>query len=366
MWVEQRGDKYLAVERYKDYMTGKWRRVSVIMDRDTPQARNKAKAVLKVRIDLARQQTTNFASVTLSELKDAYIKYQRKTLKESTVHRNETILNIVVGIIGSDALCGRLTAGFIMSRLLDTKKENTTLNTYLTRFKAMLRWGYQNDMCPDIASKLKALPDKTERQKVSEKFLERNELKKLLEGMQVEYWRNLTELLALSGLRIGEALSLEYHDLDIKQRVIHVTKTYAPTTKTVTSPKTTDSIRDVYMQDELLKLCRKLLTTAKRRSLEYGYQSNLVFCDIDGNHIVYDVYEKYLRENSERILGRKITSHVMRHTMTSLFSESGADLRIIANRLGHHDSKLTRDIYLHCTKAQAKKDNESIRKITIL
>lgn len=366
MWVEQRGDKYLAVDRYKDFMTGKWKRVSVTMDKDTQQARNKAQRTLQAKIEANRQQAPESVSVSLQQLKDAYITYQKKLLKESTVIRNDIVLNVVIKAIGPDMLCDRLSAGSIMKALLDTNKPNVTINSYLTRLKAMLRWGYQNDMCPDLAGKLKPLPDRSEREKISDKFLEKSDLKKLLDGMSVKYWQNLSRLLALSGLRIGEVLALTYSDLDTKNRMIHVTKTLSRATRTVTSPKTTDSVRDVYMQDELLSLCRKLLTGAKRRALEHGYISDLVFCDLNGRHINYDVYEKYLRENSERILGRRITSHVMRHTMTSLFAESGVDLNVISRRLGHHDSRLTMDIYLHCTQAQREKDNEAVRKISLL
>lgn len=366
MWVEKRKDKYLAVERYKDYMTGKTKRVSVIMERDTKQERNKAQRILLAKIEAMQAPEVKASSYSIHDLKEAYIRYQKQLLKASTTHRNENILNIVTKIIGQDVLCDRLTASYIMDRLLSTQKSNVTINTYLTRLKAMLRWGYKNDLCPDIASKLSLLPDKSEREKIADKFLEKDELKKILDGMKVEQWKMLTQFLALSGLRIGEAFALEYADIDLKERLIHVTKTYAPIVKQVTPPKTTDSIRDVYMQDELLSICRKLLAKAKRNALELGYQSSLVFCDIDGNYINYDVYEKYLRENGQAILGRKITSHVMRHTMTSLFSEAGVDLAVIARRLGHHDSKLTRDIYLHCTKTQREKDNETVRQISIL
>ena len=78
------------------------------------------------------------------------------------------------------------------------------------------------------------------------------------------------------------------------------------------------------------------------------------------------MYEKYLRENGQAILGKNITSHVMRHTMTSLFAEAGVDLSVIARRLGHHDFKLTSDIYLHCTQAQREKDNEAVKNISLL
>ena len=55
----------------------------------------------------------------------------------------------------------------------------------------------------------------------------------------------------------------------------------------------------------------------------------------------------------------------MRHTMTSLFAEAGVPLDTIARRLGHHDSKLTRDIYLHCTKTQIEKDQDAVREIKL-
>jgi len=363
MWVEKRGDKYLAVDRFIDPMTGKRKRVSVIMDKNTAQSRNKAKEILHAKKTV---QKIEQPKTTLKDLETAYIAYQRKLYKESTTKRNEIVLNVVVEILGSDTLCARLTAGMILSALLSTQKPNVTLNSYLTRLKAMLRWGYQHDLCPDIAPKLSAFPDKSEREKISDKFLEKDELKKLLNGMKVEHWQNLTRLLVLSGLRIGEALALNYDDIDLVNRLIHVTKTFDRTTGTITTPKTADSVRDVYMQKELYRLCRKLLSKAKRQSLECGYQNKIVFCDMTGNRYTYDVYEKYLRENSEKIIGRKITSHVMRHTMTSLFAEAGVPLDVIARRLGHHDSRLTRDIYLHCTQAQQKKDHDAVKNVVLV
>lgn len=364
MWVEKRNGKYLAVERYTDYLTGKQKRVSVMMEKDTAQARNKAKQILQAKIDANKEEKPS--SITLKELETVYLNYQKKLFKESTTQRNEIVLDVVIGILGSETLCDRLTAGMIVKALLDTEKPNVTLNSYLTRLKAMLRWGYENDLCPEIASKLKAFPDKTERQKVEDKYLESGDLKRLLNGLKKKEWQNLSRLLVLSGLRIGEAIALEYDDVDVEDRLIHVTKTFDRTTKTITSPKTRDSYRDVYMQDELLELCSNLIAESKSRALEYGYKTNLLFCDNGGRYINYDVYEKYLRENGQRILGRNVTSHIMRHSMVSLFAESGVSIDIISRRIGHHDSRLTRDIYYHITKKQREKDHEAIKNVSIL
>ena len=117
--------KYLAVDRYKDYMTGKTKRVSVSMEKDTKQERNKAQRILSAKIEAARQADP-VQKITLESLMDSYIAYQRNTLKESTIQRNEAILNIVIKIIGSDALCDRLTASIVMDRLLSTNNKHVS------------------------------------------------------------------------------------------------------------------------------------------------------------------------------------------------------------------------------------------------
>ena len=81
----------------------------------------------------------------------------------------------------------------------------------MKRFKSILRWGYNNDFIDDIAylEKLTPLPDRTYREKIEDKFLETDEYISLVKGMNVVIWKLLTKFLALSGIRIGEAIALE-------------------------------------------------------------------------------------------------------------------------------------------------------------
>lgn len=368
MWVQERNGKFIARERYRDYMTGKDKIVSVTMDRDTPQARNKASTILSAKIAAAQAGDPQESRpvLSLAKTKNAYLDYQKKTVKDSTYTRNQIVLDTVTGLIGDDVLMDRLSAGWIMSKLLATEKEPGSINNYLIRLRAMLRWAYENDLCDNIAAKLKLLPDKTEREKVSEKYLEREELELLLDGLTVTIWHHLTRFLVLSGLRIGEALALLWSDLDLDQRLIHVSKTLNHKTLEVTSPKTFDSVRDVYMQDDLLALCRQLLAFSRRRAMEFGHRSELLFATHDGQFCCYDVYEKYLKERSEDILGRRVTSHVMRHTMTALFVEAGVPLEVVSRRLGHHDSQITRDIYFHVTEKRRQMDYDAVREVSII
>lgn len=366
MWVEQtKKGKYKFIERYTDPLTGKYKRVSVTLDKDTPQSRKQAQKALAEKIRQAEAGKPE--NITLSKLIEKYREEQKKTIKASTYARNYSACNSIMDILGPDTIISRLNAGYIRESFIGTGKESVTLNEFLTRFKALMRWGYRNDYVSDISylDKLDKFRDTPHRIKIEGKFLESSELSELLSGMTIKKWRDLTEFLALSGLRFGEAAALDLSDVDLKSRMIHVSKTYDAAHDIVTSTKTSTSTRDVYMQDQLYQLCRRL--KAERLSDSIVLQMNVVFFPgSKRERIEFDCYAKYLRENSERIIGRRITPHTLRHTHASLLMEQGIDIDTISRRLGHANSRVTREIYLHVTKKLKEKENERLKHINLI
>ena len=133
-------------------------------------------------------------------------------------------------------------------------------------------------------------------------------------------------------------------------------------------PKTSTSNREVYMQDELYTLCRRIRTSMNQERLLTGIRTNLFFSDVSGNHLNYFSYNKCLRDTSKKVLDKNIniTSHVMRHTHVALLAEQGVPLDVISRRLGHSDSKITREIYFHVTQKMKERDNQRIKNIQIL
>ena len=119
------------------------------------------------------------------------------------------------------------------------------------------------------------------------------------------------------------------------------------------------------MQDALLSFTRSLMASNRRnRTLLYLDATPLFFAP-NGRTASYDAYLKYLREVSERVLGRRIVPHTLRHTHASLLAEQEVPLEQITRRLGHEDSKITREIYIHITERRKKKENEKLRKIAL-
>lgn len=360
MWVEQLpSGKYRMVERYTDPMTGKQKKVSVTTDRNTPASRKSARETLAEKIEKKRPSGA-MNRLTFSELVEKWREYQKITVKKSTYKRNYFAGETLIRTIGPDVLVDLITAGYVMDRFLATGKKPGTLNEYLRRFKSIMRWGYKTDHVKDVAylEKLEPFKDEEKIRKLSEKFLEASEVKTLISGMKKEAWQDLTQFLVLTGLRCGEAFALTDQDIDLKERVIHVTKTLDMVNNVITSPKTRTSVRDVFIQDELLSLCRKLRGETMAKRLIGG--NGMIFQDN------YFAYAKYFRENTERLLGRSLTPHCLRHTHVALLAENGMPLDMISRRLGHQDSRITREVYFHVTEKLKEKENRMLQKVSIL
>lgn len=369
MWIEEtKNGKFKFCERYKDYITGKTKRVSVTMDKNTPKNRKLAMEMLNKKIQLT--QPTDKEDITLKILAEKYLNYQKQTVKLSTFNRNNLAINKALRILGSDTLVEKLSASYISSNYLATKQKPTTINEDIKRLKAMLNWGYLNDYVTDISylKKINKLKDTPHKIKIQDKFLEQHEVNQLLEYIESTkcwHWYYFTKFLILSGLRAGEAIALTNNDIDYKQRIITINKTYDYNNKIVTSPKTLSSHREIYMQDELLELSNMIQEFSKEKKILTEQNNNCFLVGLSGSIIDLNAYNKYLRENTELAIGRKITAHTLRHTHASLLLAEGINIDAISRRLGHENSSITKEIYLHITSKLKEKENYAIKNIKL-
>ena len=360
MWMETRKGKYRYSERYSDPLTGKLRKVSVTLDRKSDK---KAIDLLQKKI---KQLSRPEASFRLKEVADLYLKDQKKTVQDSTYLRNKGIINILVDMLGGDNLIDRLTAAYIRKQMLDTDKKATTLNEYIKRFRSFARWAYRNNYLSSTQciDKLVLFEEPPKRRKLENKFLESADFRRLLADMEDEGYRLITEFLGLSGLRIGEVIAL--NTSDIVGLSVDIGKNYGLNTHKIHSTKTESSFRVLHLQPELKDCADRLTAFMERRKFLIGKDIPYWIVTRKGKRLGYDAYLNYLKATSEKVLGRSISPHVLRHTHASLLAENDVNLGIISRRLGHKDSKVTRDIYTHVTERRQKKDAEVIDTVSIL
>lgn len=372
MWAEPtKNGKVRFVERYEDPLTGKQKKVSVVMDKNTAATRKLATAALNDKITAKVDNSLPYLkkdNLTLSELVKLYREHQQHSVTQSTYRRNYYAIQSITKKLGEGTLVSNLTAGYVKARFSAGKDEAGTINERYVRFKALMRWAYENDYVSDIRwlDKIKPLPNKEKRERLQEKFLEPEDVQALLAGMQVIRWKYLTQLLVLSGMRCGEALALEMRDVNLSDQTITISKTFDSVNQLVTAPKTLCSNRVIDMQKELSDLCREIRKFTQSEKMKRGFRGKLFLCDINGDHLNYFAYNKYLGEVSERTIGRKVTTHIMRHTHISLLAAAGVPLETITRRVGHENSDITRSVYLHVTNRQRNLDRNRLQAVKLL
>ena len=366
MYVEKvttkSGTAFKFVECYIDPLTGKNRRVCVTLEKNTAQTRKVAQQTLAEKIKRKSEFILETKEMTVGQLIDLYKESQKTELVKATIIRNGYAMQYWERLLGRDTLVSKLPILNVLGMMERIGEEPGTMNERLTRFKAMIRWGYANGHIEsaEFLNRLRPFRTAPHKVRIADKYLEPEEYKILLPELAIDKWRLLVEFLVLSGLRFGEAAALNVSDVDIDGQVIHVTKTWDVVNGEETHAKSWSSNRDVHMQPQLLEVCRRIHVFMLRRRLLSKTARPLFLVDDDGGHISYFAFNKYLKENTAKYCGKQITVHALRHTAASIMFTRGFTEEEVARRLGHASSRITKDIYIHVTKELQERDNRKL------
>ena len=367
-WVESYNGGLRLCVRYKDEFTGKIRKVSTKLEKCTKKAQAEAEKVLLQKIKSACTRTDN-ADMTLNDLIEAYSADMKNdtSITESTYKRNTIACGTMSRIIGGDVLLSKLPKVDILAKLNATGERAETKNERLKRFKTLILWGYRhgyidNVMFLERLERFKCAPHK---ESISEKYLETYEYIKVRDALTIEGHKLFLMFLVLTGARCGEAIALTKDDVDIENMCIRVNKTYDSNEKVLSHAKTLTSVREIHIQPQLLEVLRQIEIYFKRMEIRTGKRSKLLFHNEDGDYYSYYAFRKALALASEKAIGRKITPHATRHTHASLLFEQGFTIDEVQHRLGHADSKVTRDVYLHVTHELRERENRKLDKFRI-
>ena len=132
------------------------------------------------------------------------------------------------------------------------------------------------------------------------------------------------------------------------------------------TPKTLESNRTVSMQNELLKAALDLHRHTQHIRMMTGSRLKLFALSDEGKRINQDSYNKYLKETTSRVIGRPLTAHALRHTHVALMAAKGIPIEVLTRRLGHADSQITKDVYMHVTSDLKAADAKILADVSIL
>lgn len=143
-----------------------------------------------------------------------------------------------------------------------------------------------------------------------------------------------------TGMRVNEALALNWSDVDLARKAITVHSTMvrvagaAPTK--APAPKTFSSNRTI----PILPRALRLLSRLRRESV-----SDAVFVSPDGARLTYDAVRAQLKALCKRADVPYQPTHAARYSMATNCYDAGIDLKLTSRLLGHADTAVTLNVY---------------------
>lgn len=162
----------------------------------------------------------------------------------------------------------------------------------------------------------------------------------------------LFRLVAVTGLRRGEALGLHWVDVDLDGAAFTVRWQLvdAGSGAKLSPPKTKSGGRVVVLDAGTIASLRQHRRMQERERAQWGegwVDHGLVFTREDGTPLRPEyVTHLFARLSREHALA-PIRLHDLRHTNASLALAAGVPLKVVSQRLGHSTTAITSDLYTH-------------------
>ena len=182
--------------------------------------------------------------------------------------------------------------------------------------------------------------------------------KKLMQYVTENFtFRNLGIYICLStGMRIGEVCALRWGDIDVGTETIHVNRTIERiyiiegderrTELVIGTPKTKNSIREIPISKELMKLIRPL---KKLMNDNYFVITN------EAKPTEPRTYRNYYKQLLKQLGIPELKFHGLRHSFATRCIESKCDYKTVSVILGHANISTTLNLYVHPNMEQKKK-----------
>lgn len=193
----------------------------------------------------------------------------------------------------------------------------------------------------------------------------------LQEYGNINYYQEIVILLG-TGLRVSELYGLTLSDIDMKNKVIHVTHQLCRTSDKpyfITDTKTKCGVRSIPMSDKVYNAFVYIINNRKTPQIEMfvdGY-TGFLFLDTFGNPKVAMNLEGFIRSVRNKYLKTyntelpPITPHVLRHTFCTKMQKAGMDVKSLQYLMGHSDVNVTLNVYAHSDFESA---SEAFKKVS--
>lgn len=224
-----------------------------------------------------------------------------------------------------------------------------------------------------------------EREKKSALTIEQQKLffDYMLSHPKDRHWYPIFYIMANTGMRVGEITGLRWSDIDLDEGIIRVNHTLVYYNHrdekgcyfSINTPKTKAGEREISMTEgvkQAFRMEREYQQEAEIESRSHidGYDDFIFvnrFGDVQNQCNLNKAIRRMMRDCNDEILEKygadsnpvllpRFSCHILRHTFATRLCESGVNLKVIQDVLGHADVSTTMDIYVDVTNALKKRE----------
>ena len=360
-----RASVYLGVDK----LTGKKARTTVTAN---------TKKGLKIK---AREAVNAFAAngysvkekttiTTYRELVALWWESYKNTIKPNSQQSMEGIVRLHILPVFGDYKLDKLTTPIIQQQVNKwadkaNKGEKGAYANYsfLNNInRRILQYGVTMQVIQHNPARDVIIPRKQQNKEHKVKFFSNQELKQFLdylEDLDQSSYENffdyvLYKTLLASGCRIGEALALEWSDIDLKKGIISISKTLNRYQETNT-PKSKAGLREIDIDKATVSLLKQYKKRQQVQSWQLGRSESIVFTPFTTKYAYACLLRKRLQGHFKDAGVPDISFHGFRHTHATIMLYAGIEAKDLQYRLGHSNISMTLNTYVHATKEGAKK-----------
>lgn len=293
---------------------------------------------------------------TINQITEEWKEEKKKYVKKSTYAAYQLLIQNHIKPYFSDLyeVNEEKVQQFVFDKL-DAGLSEKTIRDIIIVLKMILKFGIKNGYLEYIQIDAK-FPSKQEKKDLD--VLSKADQKKFMEHLRNNFtFKNLGIFICLStGMRIGEICGLRWCDVDTVEGVIKVRHTLQRiyiiegetrhTELLLDTPKTANSVRDIPMSSELLKMLK---------SLNKVVNENYYVISNDIKPIEPRTYRNYYKKLCKQLDIPELKFHGLRHSFATRCIESKADYKTVSVLLGHSNISTTLNLYVHPNKEQKKK-----------
>ena len=360
-----RASVYLGVDK----LTGKKARTTVTAN---------TKKGVKIK---AREAVNAFAAngysvkekptiTTYRELVALWWESYKNTIKPNSQQTMEGIVRIHILPVFGDYKLEKLTTPIIQQQVnkwadkVNKGEKGAYANySFLNNInRRILQYGVTMQAIKHNPARDVIIPRKQQNKEHKVKFFSNQELKQFLDyldNLDLSSYENffdyvLYKTLLASGCRIGEALALEWSDIDLKKGIISISKTLNRYQETNT-PKSKAGLREVDIDTATVSLLKEYKKRQQIQAWQLGRSESIVFTPFTTKYAYACLLRKRLQGHFKTAGVPDISFHGFRHTHATIMLYAGIEAKDLQYRLGHSNISMTLNTYVHATKEGAKK-----------